>query len=304
MILVFLSMPNNESQVFFLFSFHLSNYPSLPQQYTAKQTPHPGLPIAIVYCTLINPSRRWKELLTLQMAELRTFGLASRALSIHVELSTDGDLFAPSNYLNKENTNVLDTAAEIVQALVPTAKVAVHSNNTFEYPGIHRVWEVATQHSDLPASTVLLYFHGKGMVNGEDGVIRSRGNEMLTRVVIEPWREILQHFQEKTELMKVGYAMAREGHVWHNFFWARASYVRRVVEPIISADRYYYEGWLGKLKPYDEETKEPLELQPTAAGPDEEQEFYQADAKDGLTLCGNNELKPGVAYEALAVPWC
>lgn len=90
--------------------------------------------------------------------------------------------------------------------------------------------------------------------------------------------------------------MAREGHVWHNFFWARSSHVKRVVEPIVSADRYYYEGWLGKLKPYDEKTKEPSELQPTAAGPDEEQEFYQTDAKDGLTLCGNNVDSGGVMY--------
>lgn len=138
------------------------------------------LPFAVIYYTSINPSHPWKDLLTLQMAELITFGIAPRALSIHVELSTDEDVFSPLNSKN-EAKNVLHSAADLVHDLLPAAKVTLRNNNTFEYPGIHRLWEVASRHQRLPRSTILLYFHGKGMWNGEHTVIRSEENKRLTR---------------------------------------------------------------------------------------------------------------------------
>ena len=32
---------------------------------------------------------------------------------------------------------------------------------------------------------------------------------------------------------------------WFNFYWVKASYLRKCVEPIKSHDRYYYESWVG-----------------------------------------------------------
>jgi hypothetical protein len=291
-VLIHLFVVCNASDVFSLFITH----PVADQQNHHSN----GLPIAVVFYSLINPSHRWRELLTLQMAELTTFGIASRALSIHVELSTDGDIFSPPNSKN-QTMNVLDLAAKIVQALVPKAKVTVGNNNTFEYPGIHRVWELANLHPNLPPSTILLYLHGKGTVNGDPDVIRTVDNERLTRIVIKPWKDIVEHFEKRTELMKAGYALASSGHVWYNFFWVRSSYVRRLDEPVIDMNRYYYEGWLGgRLKPCNNDTGEPLKL----TGKDGEPNHTQADAQDGLSLCGNDESKLGVAYEALAMPGC
>lgn len=258
-----------------------------------------GLPFAVIYYTSINPSHPWKDLLTLQMAELITFGIAPRALSIHVELSTDGDVFSPPNSKN-ETTNILHSAADLVLDLLPAAQVTLHNKNTFEYPGIHRLWEVANSHH-LPRSTILLYFHGKGMWNGNHTVIRSEENKRLTRVVLEPWRDVLQHFKDRPELMKAGYAMSHGGWVWYNFFWVRDSYLRRLVEPIVTPRRHYYEDWLGRLKSYKETRASTGQAQPdnypleSGGG---------ATAEDGLSLCGNEQLKLGVAYHPISIPLC
>jgi hypothetical protein len=97
------------------------------------------------------------------MAELITFGIAPRAL--YVELRTDGDVFSPPNSKN-ETKNLLHSAADLVHDLLPAAKVTLRNNNTFEYPGIHRLWEVASRHQHLPRYTILLFaVKGCGMVH-------------------------------------------------------------------------------------------------------------------------------------------
>ncbi|EWM20256.1 hypothetical protein Naga_100345g5 [Nannochloropsis gaditana] len=209
---------------------------------------HTNLPFAVVYYTLLDSSHPWEELLTLQMAEMVTFGIAGRAASIYVELSTDGDVFLLPNSNNK-SINVLEAASDIVNSLLPTAKVTVWNKNTFEYPGIHRLWEIAHYDEYQDDSTVLLYFHGKGMVNSDHTHIRTADNKKLTHTVLKPWREILQRFKYHPELMKAGYAMAPDGgFAWYNFFWARAFYVREVEEPELTSQRHYYEDWLARLK--------------------------------------------------------
>jgi hypothetical protein len=58
-------------------------------------------------------------------------------------------------------------------------QVSTYTENLYEYHGIRRVWEVArTCHQ----STLILYFHGKGMANGQHSVIKDYVNEMLTTV--------------------------------------------------------------------------------------------------------------------------
>ena len=52
---------------------------------------------------------------------------------------------------------------------------------------------------------------------------------------------------------------APAGWIWFNFWWARASYLKKLVEPVRSTRRHYYEDWLGRLTP-DPSTDEAAQL--------------------------------------------
>jgi hypothetical protein len=52
---------------------------------------------------------------------------------------------------------------------------------------------------------------------------------------------VLSIFKEKPSIDKMGYNYSPTGVMWSNFFWNRASFTRRLEEPVITPDRYYYE---------------------------------------------------------------
>ena len=98
------------------------------------------------------------------------------------------------------------------------------------------------------SSSIFLYFHSKGMVHHGNNVSLSQvAVEPIFNVVIETWRNALTQFYCDEELNKAGYASAPGGWQFYNFYWVRASYLRRVVRPIISRRRHYYEDWLGRI---------------------------------------------------------
>jgi hypothetical protein len=75
-------------------------------------------PITIVYFTFINPEHPWGELLCLQLAELKDFGLAPAAHDIYVELSVDGAALGSSRA-----AELLAKAADYARRVLPEAKV-------------------------------------------------------------------------------------------------------------------------------------------------------------------------------------
>ena len=72
------------------------------------------------------------------------------------------------------------------------------------------------------------------------------------------WQHVLHVFSENATVDRSGSFPAPGGWIWMNFFWARASYIKKLVEPIRTDRRHYYEDWLGRI--YDAATdsnKEP-----------------------------------------------
>ena len=213
-------------------------------------------PIHIVYFTYFDTKdsaikdARAGKLIAAQMKDLVDFGLADAAKSIHIVVSTSKD-----NDFNNSTETRLDEVKDIVHSIIPKAEFHRSSGNRHEYPGIRRAWDIARK---VPANekkeTYILYFHSKGMINGTGGQmyrgtkyeIRTPENNWLTKVVIEPWRDIIGRFKSDPSVNKVGYGGAKEGFCWFNFWWARASYLAGCPRPILTSDRYYYETWLGK----------------------------------------------------------
>jgi len=116
--------------------------------------------------------------------------------------------------------------------------------NTFEYPGIHRLWEVAQGCGD---DEILVYIHSKGMSHRwHDGrTHRSPDEARLTRHTLSRWREVPGLMVG--DVTKIGlFPCENHGWIWFNFFYIRASHLRASLEPRVSmGDRYYYESYIG-----------------------------------------------------------
>lgn len=139
----------------------------------------------------------------------------------------------------------------LVRRIIPNAIISITTQNFYEYPGIRRVWDLGQQiRLNESYTSLILYFHSKGMYNYDDySEVRGDWERELYRSVIDPWRNVSEIFQTMRHVNKVGYKSSKLGFMWMNFWWARASYVRMLVCPIIieeskSSERYYYEQWV------------------------------------------------------------
>jgi hypothetical protein len=181
-------------------------------------------------------SSRAKALVETQLREVKDIGLTAAVKEFHIVFTC-------------KDHSILLQARKCIRNILPDPKIHIHiiTGNPYEYPGILCVWNVAQR---IPVSqrnnSVILYFHSKGMSNGKKDRIKTDENEMLTRYVIQPWREIVSRFQSDPFLNKAGFAAAEHGWIWYNFWWARASYVANCPEPMLTNRRHYYEDWLGR----------------------------------------------------------
>ena len=206
--------------------------------------------VYIVYNAFINLKRpNWVDFINQQLSNLASNGLLERANELHVCLSIDA-----MNHDGAVVKSSVDKISSIVYSIVPESKVfvSVTYSNQFEFPGIHKVWEIGqrTQSGIEASQSLVLYFHSKGMFNGNMRKNpRGKRELQLFRTVIDPWNSILERLSTDLNINKVGYAATAFGYMWFNFWWARISYVKKLVEPELTDDRYYYERWLGRLQP-------------------------------------------------------
>jgi len=207
-----------------------------------------------VYYIFLYPPRDFRWLVTAQLEHLcRTQILFNSTL--HVSISTTGvDSYDhEAHYRLKNATNLVEelvydcfkTNHKVEQ---PSYSIEISISNSFEYPGISLVYDLSHQTEENERNdTVVLYLHSKGMVYHPDD--HKRCDEDLFKVVIEPWRTALAHFEKDPGLNKAGFASSTIGSIWHNFFFVRASLAARLVRPIIvREDRYWYEHWLSKIE--------------------------------------------------------
>lgn len=82
---------------------------------------------------------------------------------------------------------------------------------------------------------------------------RSLRELVLTYFTFRHYKRTVKYLDEHREIMKAG-AFPNDTElndwgciVWFNFFWLRSSYVRRLVEPERTDNRYYYEKWIAML---------------------------------------------------------
>jgi hypothetical protein len=196
------------------------------------------MPVRMVYFVncYINP--RYLYMVSSQLKELQQTGLLAhtRATFHLVSSGAEGDRVRLKNELRH------------IFGESPAVQHEHTTENQFEYPGIHKVWQLGQQDQ----LGYLLYFHARGISHLKLGRFRRNRQpqeKRLFRRVIGEWRQNLTWLQHLASAEKLGINCGGNGWVWFNFWWVRASYVRQLEEPVITERRHYYEDWLGRYQP-------------------------------------------------------
>ena len=109
---------------------------------------------------------------------------------------------------------------------------------TFEYHGIHAMWEIGQVNSGR--DDIVFYFHSKGLTHYKEWKDYEANDNLfkLTEKTLGEVDLVFEVFDLFPEVNKVGNKMSELGWVWYNFMFARGSYLKRVAEPIISSVCY------------------------------------------------------------------
>lgn len=196
--------------------------------------------IAIVYFAYINHKKNWKKVILSQLNDIKSSGILSES-DLFIEVSDQNCSDDTVNFFKNLKLNI--------------KKISFHTENHFEYYGIHKVWEIANSCSyDL-----LVYLHTKGMSYKQHFSSgfksgRSPREILLTYLTFLNFRRTIEIFDTHKDISKIG-AFPKKDYdpkdkrgclIWFNFFWVRSSYVKLLEEPKITADRFYYEDWLAQ----------------------------------------------------------
>jgi hypothetical protein len=203
-----------------------SNLKALWAVHEKAATNHSTPRIHIVYHCWLDGHGNYKHILSDQLHLLSQSKICSTDwCTLHVEVVC-------------ADTEKFKRAATVVNFFFHKAIVSQHCQNHYEFAGLHKVWQLA----QFDKESIILYFHDKGVTHGSQ---LNDDVRTLMHLVVGQWKQILLVFEQHRAITKFGVAFAHNGLEWWNFWWARASYVQLLEEPIITLRRHYYEGWLG-----------------------------------------------------------
>jgi hypothetical protein len=190
--------------------------------------------INIIYYIWINPERNWKIIIEGQLNDLKNSNILNNAkLYIIISASTNELLNKVLKFIMSILININNLTFDINTTL----------ENNYEYEGMKKIYDIANKEPDK----LFIYIHSKGMYHlniSNNNNQRFYQEKTLTRTLINPWKSIVEIFNNNKNIMKVGLCPALGGWIWFNFFWVRGDYIRSCENPKITDNRYYYESWL------------------------------------------------------------
>jgi hypothetical protein len=209
----------------------------------------PAYAITVVHNAFVWPAHDWRVIFGGQLRDLRDSRICQCA-AVHIVISAP---HASKEHDHPKMEGLLAEARILVYSIIPRkvaasragAIVSTVHENTYEHPGLHLLWLLAQSLSaEEAAKHVFLYFHTKGMVFRNPQGTRVAQELYMVDRTIRPWRDVVDIFQGNETVTRIGLWPSREGWMWMNFFWVRASYVVLLEEPRRTTWRYYFEHWL------------------------------------------------------------
>jgi len=214
-----------------------------PEHGSFARSSYHGMQILLVYHGFgsKNSNPLYEKLFYEQLMSVKNSGLFRIAQEFHITISSGAEY---DKVLLQKSYQVIKRIDEKI------VNITLQNDSYFEYMGIHKVWEL--HHTCIDKSKCLiLYFHSTGSFNNFDGKnVRTPNNILLTRLIVEDWKYIINVFKHNEDAANLGLSAAcfENPFQYYNFWWVRASYVATLPEPTPVTNRHYYENWIGQSK--------------------------------------------------------
>jgi hypothetical protein len=136
-----------------------------------------------------------------------------------------------------------DDFKKSVLKIFPNVKIECHYENEYEYRGILKAWELGKIHSKN--NDIILYFHSKGISYSYDF---AHARDWGQNGVVSDFGKIKEIFNIFPTIDKIGYQTGITGVIIINFWYVRGSWIKNLVRPPKTGDRFYYEIWLAETE--------------------------------------------------------
>ena len=121
-------------------------------------------------------------------------------------------------------------------------EIRLFESSHFEHQGIRTLWNESVSSDD---EDILVYAHCKSLSEINQTKEVSHFSKVCSEIILRNLGTIHSLLKTFDSVEKVGISQGGNGWMWHNFFAAKARYLKTRPEPLLMNDRYYYEGWLG-----------------------------------------------------------
>lgn len=139
-----------------------------------------------------------------------------------------------------------EARTEFASYVKPLPKFHIaHSShhNQFEYPTLQKLYRYCRDNQDA----YVLYFHTKSVTKD---LVTHPGSHSWRRYLewgnIERWRDCVKLLQEGYETVGLKCHADQAPFYAGNFWWATASYVCTLTDPVPVPDRFLAESWIGR----------------------------------------------------------
>ena len=213
--------------------------------------------VKLVYFCNCQVSSLYPKIVKHHLKDLRRSGMDKykNFSAIFVICGTHKDVKAIKRIINRILPNLCnDTIKNTNELKRNRLEIRLFESSHFEYQGIRTFWsESMSSHND----DILAYAHCKSLSRIDDMQEIPHLSKACSEIILGNLDIIASLLTTFGSIERAGICQGGNGWMWHNFFAAKASYLKTRPEPVLSRNRYYYESWLAGRSRYEENYEAP-----------------------------------------------
>ena len=215
--------------------------------------------IKLIYFCNCQVSSLYPKIVKHHLKDLRRSGLHKQEnfSIIFVVCGTHKDVQAVKRIINRILPNLCSNhkqskkANEIRQNRL---EIRLFESSHFEHQGIRTFWSESMSSND---DDILFYAHCKSLSRIDELKEIPHLSKACSEIILGNLDIISSVLTTLESIDRAGICQGGNGWMWHNFFAAKASYIKTRPEPLLSDNRYYYESWLAGTARYEENYEAP-----------------------------------------------
>lgn len=133
-------------------------------------------------------------------------------------------------------------------------EIRLFDNSHFEHQGIRALWSESHSSNN---NDILIYAHCKHITQIDQTKKVSHHSKACSEIILRNLDTLTSLLNTFETIDRAGISQGETGWMWHNFFAAKARYLKKRPEPLLSDRRAYYESWLTGEARFEENYKAP-----------------------------------------------